>query len=187
MIPANKKAEISSTEKLNVILDRMEDLKIQFIQETVDFTKNWYLDKLDEFIVGMPEFTSKLTDDQLLKMKAEAMKLSNLIDEDVENAVENLTWWHKDTNLRINDDIYRNLDHFFNEEYTAILGRIGEVLSKYGYLPRVEMNVFGFSCYKDSNNLYAYHFINPVSWSYGMKKRMDNYWEDYKFAIKLTD
>lgn len=188
MTPAKETHSLSIESQLDEIKNKMEQLRLTFVEEAILFTKNWMTEKVEELIISIPEFTNKLTPDQLLSLRVESAKVSSGIEASLREYLDDKSlWWHLDPNSGSSKDRYKNLDSFFDEKYRKLIGSVGKVLSKYGYLPKYEINVFGFYCFKDASNSYSYEFINPVFWSNQMKRRMDNYWEQYKYALNLIE
>lgn len=185
MLSVKPNTNISELESL---LGKMEAVRRLFVEETVIFIREFWHKKGMEFLNTHPQDSKKIDEaargaymrelDHLLHSGKERRIIEILDDREL--------WWHHNTGNTKEHGFYKDIDNIAGDRFREVLGEVGGLLFNYGLIWKSdEEPCFGFLSYKDANNLYIYKYVYPVYWSDGMKRRMDNYWELFKYASEL--
>ena len=77
-------------------------------------------------------------------------------------------------------------NNLLDYDLRVIFGKVGILIEEYGF---IQKNHFdgdtGFVSHKDDSNRYYFEYVYPIYWSDMMKRRMDNYWENYKYYLSI--
>ena len=117
---------------------RMEELKIEFTKETVDFAFKWYRKTAKEYVTKYPEITLKMSEEKIANMKATVNELVKNTEKIVRDELDNpALWWHQKPNLHDPIDKYKQVADKYSEvldhAVRHILGHLGIVLEKFGF------------------------------------------------------
>src|SRR5208283_1265973 len=117
---------------------RMEELKIEFTKETVDFAFKWYRKTAKEYITKYPEITLSMSEEKIANMKAKVNELVKNTEKIVRDEFDNpALWWHQKPNLHDPIDKYKQVADKYSEvldhAVRHILGNLGRVLEEFGF------------------------------------------------------
>jgi hypothetical protein len=163
----------------------MEKTKNEFLLEIEKFVKEWIPETLDKYIDKFPEIEQSKTQEELIALRREGKRLSLSLAPQIRELFANdKIWWHKNRNFSDRDH-YKEIDNIMPDEVRFLLGELGILLNSYDFLPMMVVPFFGFISGKDGENELYFKYLDPIHWSRNSKRLMDNYWEDYKWAVKL--
>jgi hypothetical protein len=175
---------------------RMEELKAEFTEETVDFSAKWYVKTAKEYIVKSPEITLKMSAEKISNMKMKVNELVENTEKIVHSELDNpAVWWHQKPNLHDSINRYKQVADRYSEvldhAVRHILGHLGVVLEEFGFHVTTKSNT---GMYKE------YWFENPIggkqivpcyphllSWSQEMQDTIRVYDAQFTRAIALFD
>ncbi|MDC1069021.1 hypothetical protein OAQ99_07670 [Candidatus Kapabacteria bacterium] len=185
MTPAKLKIQDNQSEQLQRLATRMESTKNAFLVEIEKFVANWIVDTVDKYITFLPEIANIKSKEELAQIRYDAKYIGLEIAQKVSNIFsEDKNWWH--LNRDINDkNYYKTIDNLLTDELKIEFGRAGSILNSYGFLPAMVIPLHGFISVQGGDNTLNFKYLDPIQWSRDSKRLMDNYWEDYKFALKL--
>jgi hypothetical protein len=128
----NKEAELLP------FISRMEELKVEFTEETMAFASEWYRKTAKDYITKSPEVTLGLTEERIANMKAEVNELVKNAEKTVHKEFDNPElWWHLEPRLRESIKRYQQVADKFPEvldrAVRRTLGHLGVVLEKFGF------------------------------------------------------
>lgn len=166
-------------------LEVAEDNYQKFILELRHFIVEWNKKTFNYFLKSYPNSLKRLNEKQLLQMKIELQYLNKIAPDLIEEAfAREEKWWHK-SNSGIDIDYYRSINNLVDDEIKKVFGLIGNIFYDFGFVSKSMHEPYrGFLTKKDGSNLYYYEYVHPIYWSDMMKRRMDNYWEVYKYYKK---
>lgn len=85
---------------------RMEELRLEFIKETVDFVSKWYRKTAKVYITKYPEVILSLDEEQIASMKAKVNELVSNSEKIVKGELGNPDlWWHQKPHLHDSIDL----------------------------------------------------------------------------------
>lgn len=176
----------SSNQTLEETIKIAEELRIEFLNEANLFVSQWYSNTLEKFINSFPPASQKLTAEHKEHIKKELRSLQNNIAPELTKVLSKESyWWHLGSLSDVPRDFYKTIDNMLEEDLRIVFGKVGNILEEYGFIIK---NYFdgdkGFVAHKDDINLYYFEYVYPVHWSDQMKRKMDNYWENYKFYLQ---
>ena len=172
---------------------RMEELKIEFTKETVDFAFKWYRKTSKEYITKYPEITLSMSEEKIAKMKAAVNELVKNTEKIVRDEFDNPAfWWHQKPNLHDPIDKYKQVADKYpealNHAVRHILGHLGIVLEKFGFNVTTKSNTgaykeFWFEQTLDGNQTVPC-YPHLLSWSEEMQDIIREY--DAQFTQAIT-
>ena len=90
----------------------MEELKAEFIKETVSFASEWYKITTKEYVTKYPEVTLGMKEETIAQMKAEVNDLIRNTEKTAQAELDNSAlWWHQRS--RLHDSSFVLIDRFF--------------------------------------------------------------------------
>lgn len=185
MTPAKLYKPETTNHQLERIVLRMENTRKEFLTEIQKFIYSWIPETLDKYIDNFPEIEQSKSNEELTKLRREGKRLAIELAPKIKDLfAKDEIWWHKNQTFS-DKDHYKEIDDIMPEEVRYELGEIGILLNSYGFLPMMVKPFFGFISGKDGENELYFKYLNPIHWSRNSKRLMDNYWEDYKWAVKL--
>lgn len=181
------KEVLSSNQSIDKTVEIAEKLRADFIEETNKFVPQWYESIVNKFILTFPPAAEKLTAEHLKNMKHELRLLQDSIHIELTNILNrDQYWWHSGQITDVPRDFYKNIDNILDFDLRVLLGKVGDILEEYGFIKKNHFDGDkGFISHKDSSNRYFFEYVYPVYWSDMMKRRMDNYWENYKYYLSI--
>ncbi len=119
-------------------ISRMERLRLDFEQETVDFAIEWFRKTVKIYIIKFPEITLNMKEERIHKMKTKVTELVKNADKIVNDELSNPElWWHQRPNLEDAVDLYTQVSdkypEILNRAIRHILGHLGVILEEFGY------------------------------------------------------
>ena len=163
--------------------EKMAPVLINFLNETKVFVTNFYKETVKEYVISNPDITKDYGKDGISDLKYECRELIKMIPEMVEMYIGNDKFWsHK---CPINDlkkecKIYPAFSTHYNrsdsnesiiESLRQILGYVGGLLLKYGYIKNGK-----YSVWKMSNDE-KFTYKGGIECTDEMKTSLKNYLE----------
>jgi len=124
--------------ELSPLRSRMEELKVQFTKETVDFALKWYRKTAREYIMKYPDVTLNMAQQKIASMKAKVNELVKNTEKIVKKELDNpALWWHQEPHLHESIDRYLQVADKYPEVLDVAvrraLGHLGFVLEDFGF------------------------------------------------------
>lgn len=187
MRPAKIKSEISVQEQIEMLKLKMEETHNEFLDEIEDFVKDWFVDTAKQIIDNFPEIEKEKSQEELNEILRKAASISQVSSKRIKDLfANNSNWWHK--NPSFNDrNHYKEIDNLLTDEICIEFGNVGLLLHSHDFLPLMVKPFFGFISGKSGDNKIYFKYLDPINWSRDSKRIFDNYWEDYKWCLKLSD
>jgi len=173
---------------------RMEELKSEFAEQTVDFAFKWYTKTAKEYITKYPEITLKMSEEKIANMKSKVNELIKNTEKIVRVEFDNpALWWHEKPNLHDSIDKYKQvadkysgvLDHAVRH----ILGHLGIVLEEFGFNVTTRANTGAYREFWFEQSLGGKQTVpcypHLLSWSEEMQDTMRAYDAQFTQAIAL--
>ena len=180
--------------ELSPLRSRMEELKGQFMKETVDFASKWYRKTAKDYISKYPDVALSLSEEKIAAMKVRVNELAKSAEKLVKAEFDNpALWWHLEPHLH--DSIERYLQvadkypEVLDRAVRRVLGHLGIVLEKFGF----PVTASGYT-----GTYYEFWFDHPVdtletvpcyphllSWTDEMQDIIRQYNARYVEAMKL--
>ena len=181
------KEVLSTNQTIEKTVERAEKLKQAFIDETIRFVPNWYEFTINRFIETYPPASKQLTDEHKKNINKELKLLQNSVVIELNNLLkQDRYWWHTGVITDVPRDFYKDIDNLLDFNFRVIFGKVGFILEDYGFIVKNHFDGDkGFVAHKDDSNRYYFEYIYPIYWSDMMKRRMDNYWENYKYYLSI--
>jgi len=180
--------------KINKTRQKMAPVLNNFLNETKIFVTNFYKDTIKEYVISNPDITKDYGKEGISDLKYECRELIKMIPEMVEMYIGNDKFWsHK---CPINDlkkecKIYPAFSTHYNrsdsnesiiESLRQILGYVGGLLLKYGYIKNGK-----YSVWKMSNDE-KFTYKGGIECTDEMKTSLKNYLEmDKELAGFISD
>ncbi len=170
------------------LIDKMEEIRIQFIDATAVFASNWFDDTTRKYVTSDTENTLKLGKEKIGEIKAKVRKLSSQASQFSEEALSTKElWWHlslKEMGVLSPYCCSGNRDpEIVNKGVRRVVGRLGPILSEYGFLRHEDCWLEHASkCYGQKPTPY---YPYGLSWSQEMRIIMIQYNEIYKQAFAM--
>ena len=169
--------------KINKTRQDMAPVLITFLNETKIFVTNFYKDTIKEYVISNPDITKNHGKEGISDLKYECRELIKMIPEMVEMYIGNDKFWsHKCpiTDLKNECKIYPAFSTHYNrsdpnksiiESLRHILGYLGDLLLKYGYIKKGKYSVWQMS-YDEK-----FTYNRSIECSKEMKDSLKNYLE----------
>ncbi len=176
------------------ILTLMEELKQEFIMETIDFVSKWYKKTAKEYVAKYPEVALHMSEEKILKMKIKINELVENAEKIVKDELENSAlWWH--TMPRLNDSIeqYTQLvdksPQILDRAVRHILGRLGIILEEFAFNVDASGNPssfheFWFERLPETEKIIP-SYPHLLKWTVKMEDTIRKYNEQFIQAITL--
>ena len=181
----NSREVLSSNQSVQETIELAEKYRSDFIEAAILFVPNWYEEIISKFVTTYPPAAKKLTAEHKKNIKLEVKILQESIHIELTNLLtRDEYWWHSGNITNVPRDFYKNIDSILDFDFRVIFGKIGYILEEYDFIKK---NFFdgdkGFVAHKDGSNRYFFEYVYPIYWSDMMKRKMDNYWENYKYYL----
>jgi predicted DNA binding CopG/RHH family protein len=184
--------------ELQPLRQRMEELRVQFISDTVKFAAKWFEETAQLYVTKKPEVTINMSKERLADMKQKVINLTKNADTLITKVLSGANlWWHQDP--RKEDSIYQyqqvstRFPELLDKPIRRALGELGVILEQYDY--GVTVGIYAKESYMeywyerppDSAPTTAPHpyFPHLLVWSDEMQHTMTQYDAIYKQAFKL--
>jgi hypothetical protein len=181
----------------------MENLKVQFIDDTALFAAKWYEETARQFIARYPDTTLSLTKEDLANLKTKVSDLVKNSKKIVQIALSNSdTWWHMLPNPHASFFQYEQLgNQQIGNKYPEVvdnavrraLGELGTVLEHFGYSVTTTLKRYSgypeywFVTSEDEKAQTTPYYPHSLDWSENMREILKEYNEIYKQAIILSN
>jgi len=181
--------------ELSPFLKCMEELKAEFIKETISFTSEWYKKTTKQYVTKYPEVTLDMKEEKIAKMKAQVNELIRDTEKIARGELEKpALWWHQ--RPRLHDSIAQYLQiadkhpEILDQAVRHVLGRLGLILETYKFNVTASGNSGSFQEFWFDNppgddltsNPYYPHLLK---WSEKMQDTIRNYNTQYISAMVL--
>lgn len=122
----------------------------EFMKETVEFFKEWYLEEAKRTVVNNPEIAVNLGEEKLRKLKGEVNELAGGTEKIVKEKLDiDGIWWHKVENKLDYVTYSIRLPDFLQTKFEIIAGVLGVIFEGYGFFTIPSENI------RDRNSDYA--------------------------------
>jgi hypothetical protein len=117
---------------------RMEELRLEFIKETVDFASKWYRKTAKVYVTKYPEVILSLSEEKIANMKAKVNELVRNSEKIVKGELDNPDlWWHQKPHLHDSIDQYKQIADKYPEildrAVRHALGHLGIILEEFRF------------------------------------------------------
>ena len=187
--------------ELQPLFSRMEELRLQFIDDVTRFASEWYEEKSKEYATKKPEITLSLGKEKLVQMKIQVNELARNASKIVnESLADPEVWWHKTPYVNAspaayeqlgNDQVGNKFPEVVDKPVRRALGELGNVLEQFGYgvttgALKASYPEFWFEC-KDGAGSIRPFFPHLFDWSDEMAETIAKYDAVYKKGIVLFE
>jgi len=173
---------------------RMEEFKIEFIKETVDFASKWYKETAKEYVTKYPEVILSMSEEKMAKMKTKINELVGDSEKIVKDKLDNPElWWHQKPYLHVSIDQYTQIADKYPEildrAVRHALGYLGIILEAFRFHVTASSNTgsydeFWFERQTDSNQTIPC-YPHLLKWTSDMQETIDEYNTRFKLAVTL--
>lgn len=174
----------------------MEELKLEFIKQTIDFASEWYKKTAKEYVTKYPELILSMSEEKIAIMKAEVNELVRNTEKIIKGELDNpALWWHQkpyvhdsiEQYLQIADKYPEILDHAVR----LALGRLGIILEEFRFHVTTRGNIgsyqeFWFEHPLNTDKIIPY-YPHLLKWTEEMQDTIRKYNAQYTQAIALYD
>lgn len=198
----NIDALIQAKEKeLLPLRSRMEELRLQFINETSKFAAEWFVETSKKYVAKQPATTLSLSKEKLAQMKIKVSGLVQNADIIVKKSLSDpKVWWHLTPLKHISNSLYDQLGNdAVGNKFPAIvdkavrraLGELGTVLENFGYRVTTKGAIDGyypeywFEYYDGIDSPPRPFFPHLLEWSEDMQYTIQRYSGQFKKAIVI--
>jgi hypothetical protein len=172
---------------------RMEQLKANFIDETISFASESYRTIAKEYVSKNAEHVLGMGNEVLLRMKAKIKILIGNTEKTVKEVLNNpVLWWHLRPNSISALNQYLQLDDkhpiILDQAVRQILGYLGEILEEFHFRVTVRGNYGSFAEFwyniPEGGSLVPY-YPHLFKWSIKMQEIIKQYNNQYLEAITI--
>jgi hypothetical protein len=186
------------TDEYQPLLGRMEELRLQFVNEVVIFAAKWYEETARLYVAKHSEITLNMSKEKLASMKACVNNLIRNAEKTVTSALSGAeVWWHMAPTKNSQQSMYEQFDNRFPETVDKavrrVLGELGGILEEFGYSVTVggsnkwSYPEFWFESSKDPETAVRPFYPHLLQWSEQMQVTIRRYSEIYKRALALVN
>jgi hypothetical protein len=181
--------------ELSPFLQRMEELKADFIEETVSFASEWYKKTTKQYVTKYPEVILGMKEEKIDNMKAQVNELVRETEKIVRDELEKpALWWH--LKPRLHDSIVQDLQvddkypEILDRAVRHVLGRLGLILETYKFNVTASGNSGSFQEFWFDHPLGDDSTTNPyyphlLEWSEKMQETIGDYNTQYVTVMAL--
>lgn len=139
----------SKEAELAPLRSHMEQLKTQFIKETIRFASEWYRKTAKQYITKYPEITLSLSQEKIATMKAKINELGKNSEKTVKDVLDNpVLWWHQKPRLHDSIEQYKQVadkyPEILDQAVRQALGFLGVILEEYKFHVNASGNIGTF-------------------------------------------
>jgi hypothetical protein len=181
---------------------KMQEIKLQFINETSRFAAKWYEDTVRQYIIKYPDISLNLPTHCFGDLKAKTGRLVACSKEISEKRLsQSGNWWHEKPELHTAINQYDNLGNeqvgnkyseVIDRSVRVILGELGIILEEFGFNVRTTTTQgphhqeYWFQ--KTEERTTSPYFPHMLEWSKPMQENLEEYNQLYKIAmLKLQE
>ena len=175
--------------ELAPLRQRMEELKNQFITQTISFASDWYRKTTNEYVTKYHQVILNMKEEKIANMKAEVYKLVRDSEKIVRGELENpALWWHQRPSVRDSIEQYLQVGdkhpEILDRAIRHVLGRLGLILEEYRYNVTTSGNTgsyleFWFEKPQGNNSVVIPYYPHLLKWSGEMQDTIHKYNELY--------
>ena len=182
--------------ELSPLRTRMEELKGEFTEQTVDFAVEWYRKTAKEYITKYPEIALKMSEEKIANMKTKVNTLVKNTEKIVRGEFDNpALWWHQKPRLHDSINQYKQIADKYPEildrAVRHILGQLGKVLEQFGFNVTTSSNTGAYKEFWFENSLDGKQIVpcypHLLSWSQEMQDTIREYDAQFTKAIAIYD
>jgi hypothetical protein len=186
-----------------LLISSMEQLQLQFIDDTSRFTAKWYEEMARQYITKFSDITLTLSKEQLIEMKTEVNSLVKNSKEIVQNTLSNPNiWWNQNPQPHTsfieyeqlgNQKVGNKFPEIIDKPVRVALGELGKVLERFSYPITISPTVksgypeFWFFNPEDPETKSLPCYPHLIEWSEDMQETLRKYNELFKKAIILLN
>ncbi len=173
---------------------RMEELKTEFIKETVRFAADWYKKTAKQYVTKYPEIILSLSEEKVAKMKDRVDELVRNTERIVKGVLDNPPlWWHQNQHLNESIEQYKQIADkspvILDRAVRQSLGYLGVILEEFGFHVTTSGNTgkyqeFWFVRLPDTK-LIVPCYPHLLSWTEEMQDTVREYDSQFTKAIAL--
>ncbi len=177
------------------LCSRMDELKSQFIKQSIDFAVEWYKQTAKQYITKHSEITLKMHDDRMARMKLQFNELIRNTQNNAKNELENpKIWWHLKPRPNESIELYLQVGDKYPEildrAVRHVLGKLGLILEEYHYSVTASGNTgsyeeFWFDRPLGEGSTVVPYFPHLLVWSDTMQETIKKYNALYLKALAL--
>ena len=181
--------------ELSFICQCMEELKNEFIKETVSFASEWYKKTTKEYVVKYSEISLGVKEEQIAKMNAQVNELVHDTEKIVKSELDVVVlWWHQRPSLRDSINQYLQVADKYPiilvGAFRHVLGRLGLILEEYKFNVFASGNTgsyaeFWFDKPRGDGFTSVPYYPHLFKWSGEMQGTIQKYHSQYLKAIAL--
>ena len=183
--------------ELSPLRQRMEELKGEFIKETISFASEWYKKTTKEYLAKHPEVTLGMKEEKIANMKAQVNELIQSTEKNVRSELEkSALWWHQ--RPRLHDSISQylqvadNYPEILDRAVRHVLGRLGLILEAYKFNVSASGNAgsygeFWFDHPHGDDSTSNPYYPHLLKWSGKMQDIVRSYNTQYQAAMAIFD
>jgi len=181
--------------ELSVFLQCMEELKNEFIKETIHFASEWYKKTAKEYVTKYPEVTLSLKEPQIAQMKTQVNRLISDTEHTVQAELGNSAlWWHQKLRLYESIELYLqiadNYPEILDRAVRHVLGRLGLILEEYRFNVSANSEAgsykeFWFEKTGGEASVSVPSYPHMLKWSLEMQQTIQKYHTQYTKAMPL--
>jgi hypothetical protein len=173
---------------------QMEKLKVEFLEETVRFAREWYKKTTKEYIIKYPEVTLKMKEDNIAQMKSKVNDLVGNTEKTVKSAVDkSAVWWHKkpvpDSSIEQYTQMAEKYPVVVDCAVRVALGHLGAILQDFGFHVTVSGNTGEFGefwfMHPPNTELTLPFYPHLLEWSKEMQEIVSKYRLQYVPALAI--
>jgi hypothetical protein len=182
--------------ELSPLCSLMEELKLEFVAETVKFASDWYKKTVKQYVTNYPEIILGMSEERIAQMKEEVNDLAGKADRLVnEELSQPALWWHRSPQLAYSSDQYTQVADKYPEiidgAVRRVLGHLGTILEKHGFRVATSRNTgsypeFWFARTSDEGSSTVPYFPHLLKWSQQMQDIIRKYNAQYVKTILLS-
>lgn len=176
------------------LCSRMEECKIEFIKETVDFASEWYKKTAKEYVTKYPDVTLNMSEEKIAKMKFKIDELVGNAEKIVKGELDNpALWWHQKPHLHDSIERYTQITDKYPEILDCAvrhaLGRLGIILEEFRFHVAATSNTgsyqeFWFEHPRDTDQTIPF-YPHLLKWTEEMQDTIKKYAAQFLPAITL--
>jgi hypothetical protein len=186
--------------ELSPFRSRMEELRLQFVNEFTEFAEKWFEEIARQYVVKYPEITLSLGKERLAAMKACVVSLQREAAKIVKTVMSDpKIWWHMEPSLHDtsqyeqlgNKDVGNRFPAKVDKPVRRVLGELGKILGDFGYKVTTQISQrsafpeFWFSP-PEAGSVEALPFYpHLLVWSEEMQFTLQKYNDQYKKAYDI--
>lgn len=178
----------------------LEELKLQFINETSIFAAKWFEETARQYVTKYSDYTLTLGAKKIAEIRASVNNLIGESDKIVRTRLSQPNiWWHENPNLHTalreyeqlgNKEVGQKFPEILDLPVRCALGELGFILEKYGYNVTTGSYAqsypeFWFYASENQKIRASPYFPHLLEWSKDMQETIQEYDNLYRQALTL--